>query len=100
MIRVLTPAEVKEHEQDLIKFCKENNTEMYNYMHTIKSAKWRAAWDERHRIVHFVKQEKYLSKKRLMDFINQPDTDAMKEYMKKFGSRKKMKMTITTTPKR
>ena len=87
MIRVLTPAEVKKNEQDLIKFCKENNTEMYNYMHNIKNVKYRAACDERHRILNFVQKEKYLSKKRIMDFIKKPDTDAVKEYMKKFGGK-------------
>lgn len=95
MLRVLTPSEVREQEQELMKFCKENSSEMYNYMHNIKNVRYMAAWDERHRILNFVQKEKYLSKKKLIDFIKSPDTDVMKEYMRKFGS----KMTVTTTLK-
>ncbi len=36
MITILTKKEVKEHEKELIKFCKENHCLMYNYMLTIK----------------------------------------------------------------
>ena len=36
MMNVLTKKEMKEHREDLIKFCKENHCLMYNYMLTIK----------------------------------------------------------------
>ena len=36
MMHTLTKKELKEHEKELIKFCKENYCLMYNYMRTIK----------------------------------------------------------------
>ncbi len=37
MLWVLTKKQQKEHEKELIKFCKENHCLMYNYMNTIKN---------------------------------------------------------------
>ncbi len=36
MIHILTKKEEKEHEKELLKFCKENHCLMYNFMLTIK----------------------------------------------------------------
>jgi len=37
MITILLKKQVKEHEKELIKFCKENHCLMWNYMLAIKS---------------------------------------------------------------
>ena len=44
MLREITEKEIKEHQKELIKFCKkdENHCLMYNYMNTIKNIRERA----------------------------------------------------------
>jgi len=39
MIHILTKKEEKEHEKELLKFCKENHCLMWNYMITIKEVR-------------------------------------------------------------
>jgi len=75
MLRVLSKSECMEHEREVIACCRQDHPlhcDMYNFMKTVKGARRMGEFDERQRILNFLRKQKYLSKKKLDDFIMEP----------------------------
>jgi len=85
MLRVLSKKECSDHEKELQSFCKKNHCEMYNFMRLLKHIQLIGELNEQDRILAFIKKEKYLSKKRLVDFIKEPARKSAKAYAKKWS---------------
>jgi hypothetical protein len=71
-IRVLSKKESRQNERELLAYCKENHSAMYGFMRLITGQMYVAKYEERDRILSFVRRTKYLSKKKLIDFILEP----------------------------
>lgn len=86
-IRVLSKKEMKHNECELVAFCKswEFGSQAYNFMRIIKSEHGHGVFEERTRILNYLKKERYLSKKKLTQFIRQPDIDEFRKLQSKVG---------------
>lgn len=90
-VRVVSDAEHAENVRELEEYCKGNFTAMYNFMRHIKSERYMATHDERYRIVDFVRKSKYVSKKKLVDFIMGPDKQKIRMMQRNVPKMKVMK---------
>jgi hypothetical protein len=93
MIRVLSKKEQRMNQKNLLAFCKgEHSCEMYNFMRVIEGAVRSGERAERQRILQFIEQTKYLSKKKLVQFVKQPDVDELRRAMARWRVVPKMKV--------